>query len=453
MKIWKIVEFTDELDKKDYIECNDTTKEIFNNNIKEKILCIGQVQSGKTRRIIECIKYSLYEKKYDIVIFVAGTNNRLYEQSKQRIIDSNFNNDIKILFKEDIKRNSYREGNQYLLVISKGGNGKDLTNTLDFLTPINKNNKNILFIDDESDYASINNDKYNQSAIYEKMTDAWDRVKNGKYLLVTATPFANLVSLNSMEMRPNKVLVWGTNNDYYGLEKFNNSNVYEIVNSNKNDENLYLLDVEKVFNYFVKTILENYYFFKNDIKNEISCLFNISLKTDIHENIYEKIQSLINKYCNNLNLFFEKNKIENNIQNRKILLNILCDEISVILLNEENKNINIPKKFNIYISGVMASRGNTFENLVTQLNINSPNEGKLSVDTLLQRCRWFGYRSNIFKYMKIFVNNDIYESLLESKKYLDLLIPGFHIPEDLCRKIKLIDTSENTMYVKSTSKR
>ena len=452
MKIWRIVEFVDELEQSDFIKYDNITNKIFENNIKEKILCIGQVQSGKTRKIIDCIKYSLFKKRYDIVIFVAGTNNRLYEQSKQRILDSNFDKNIKILFKEDISKYSYRQGQQYLLVISKGGNGKDLTNALDFLTPIDVKNKNILFIDDESDYASINNNKGSTSVIYEKMTDSWDRVKNGKYLLVTATPFANLISLNSMIMRPNRVVVWGTNEDYYGLEKFNNSNVYEIVHSNKDDENSYTNDVEKVIDYFIKTLLLNYPFFKEIIKKEISCLFNISLKTDVHKKIYEKVESIINRYRNNLDSFFQKENIENNLENKKKLMNILCDETSIILLNEENKDVTKPKKFNIYISGVMASRGNTFENLLCQLNINSPLESKLSVDTLLQRCRWFGYRNNIFKYMKIFVNNDIYQSLLESKKYLDLLTPGFHNPEDLCRKIKLIDTSENTIYVKSTSK-
>jgi CO dehydrogenase/acetyl-CoA synthase delta subunit len=60
-------------------------------------------------------------------------------------------------------------------------------------------------------------------------------------------------------------------------------------------------------------------------------------------------------------------------------------EIEVIVLNSENQEIG-NKTYKIIIGGHLLSRGNTFENLMVELFLNSPNE-IINVDTLLQRCR------------------------------------------------------------------
>jgi hypothetical protein len=52
---------------------------------KEKVLCIGEVQSGKTRNIIGAIKHSMLTG-YKAAIFLGGTNNILTSQSEERVI-------------------------------------------------------------------------------------------------------------------------------------------------------------------------------------------------------------------------------------------------------------------------------------------------------------------------------------------------------------------------------
>jgi CO dehydrogenase/acetyl-CoA synthase delta subunit len=61
------------------------------------------------------------------------------------------------------------------------------------------------------------------------------------------------------------------------------------------------------------------------------------------------------------------------------------NEIEIVVLNSENKEIG-NKTYKIIIGGHLLSRGNTFENLMVELFLNTPSDA-VHVDTLLQRCR------------------------------------------------------------------
>jgi hypothetical protein len=52
---------------------------------------------------------------------------------------------------------------------------------------------------------------------------------------------------------------------------------------------------------------------------------------------------------------------------------------------------------------------------LTELILNASSE-KNSIDTLLQRARWFGYRLDHtqYRYMTVYLNKEIYQSLKES---------------------------------------
>jgi hypothetical protein len=49
--------------------------------------------------------------------------------------------------------------------------------------------------------------------------------------------------------------------------------------------------------------------------------------------------------------------------------------------------------------------------------LNSPLE-QPSMDTMLQRARWFGYREKIFKYMNVVMTKDIYNAYIEYNEIL-----------------------------------
>jgi hypothetical protein len=86
------------------------------------------------------------------------------------------------------------------------------TNT-DFLS------KKILFIDDECDYASINQPKRNaeETAIFGLLARMYSKIKYGKILYVTATPFANiLVDRDNLD----RMVILQHYEKYCGLHKY-----------------------------------------------------------------------------------------------------------------------------------------------------------------------------------------------------------------------------------------
>ena len=419
---------------------------------KEIVLCVGKVQSGKTNKMFKCMERAMFFDGYDITIILSGTTNYLFNQTKYRLIkECNKNNySFDLLIKDEVKYKKYVDGKKYVLVILKNNTGLDAADT--FLYSIDDlSKKKILILDDESDFASVNIDKNELSATYKRIHRLYDFIYRGKLLQITATPFANIISTNSSELRPNRVICWSNPLEYTGLLEFNeySNKVYEIVECDKDNLPSCKKVVEKTINYFISTIINNFDFFNN--KDELSCLFNIDLSTETHNVIVEYVKIALRKIADNRNLFY-KNYIDTNITyetyEKKYLYSIF-ENIEIIELNSKTDQNN-KKKFNIFIGGTLVSRGNTFENLITELIVNNPKVGKISVDTLLQRCRWFGYRNEIMKYMKIFMSDSIYQSLIESINYVDLLTIGEHEPIELNRSIKILDGK--SIYVRSTGK-
>jgi hypothetical protein len=68
--------------------------------------------------------------------------------------------------------------------------------------------KKILIIDDEVDFGSINTDKIEKpSVLYTSIENLFNRFHNSKKLLqVTATPYGNILSSNSISLKAKKII-------------------------------------------------------------------------------------------------------------------------------------------------------------------------------------------------------------------------------------------------------
>ena len=90
-------------------------------------------------------------------------------------------------------------------------------------------------------------------------------------------------------------------------------------------------------------------------------------------------------------------------------------KINLIVLNSDTQNNTIFKSgLSIIIGGDLLSRGITFKNLITELFIYD--SSSCAADTLLQRCRWFGYRKN-HQFMNVITTKNVIAKLKEAKKY------------------------------------
>lgn len=422
-------------------------------NKKQISLVVGQVQSGKTNKIFRIIDDSFNKHNFDIIILLCGTTNLLYSQTIDRFENDllpNLKNikNLKYLKNENIKNSVCNDHSKYIITTLKQ---KDyLSEIYNFLYSIKyRQNKKILVIDDESDFGSTNNNNDSESKIYSLIKKIYKIIDYGYLLFVTATPFANIISRNSSDMFPNQIICWSTSNKYTGLKFFNEhkNEIYKIINSTKyDDESKLTEEIWDSLDYFLKTYIDNY---DNLSKlEEISLLYNIDINCDKHNKVKEILEKRIRYIKNNTKSHCEK-LFNNDLKNFYSLKKIIHDDIELIVLNKNTVSNFQKKKINIYIGGNLISRGNTFKNLIVEFFVNV-SKNKISIDTLLQRCRWFGYRLDVYKYMKIYINQTTMDALIEAQKYIDTLTEGIHNPENLFRKIEALD--ERSINVQSTGK-
>lgn len=429
---------------------NDEVAIISNSNC---VLYIGEVQSGKTKKILDIVNEVAERKLYDAVIYFGGTNNLLNAQSQERFFWSE-NKSSKIDVYEVNKKTLsdvssiqfWHDYNMSFFIVLKGSS--KLQVLFSFFRDIFFRNKKILIIDDEADFGSLKTTNSNQSInkFIEKISKFnW---KKCTILEFTATPFANIQMKNYDE-----ILLLPSNKEYTGSNFFVKNKKYKIIDSSKNDSDELLNDV--IFRSFIFWILStSFYIYDTKKPQKSEFLINIDLKVPTHEIIRKHILyniKSIKRY--HLNAFETPFVIEAfnyfNIFDKKIqdeLLKIsediiqqIIEDDSIFTLNSKGPNTYATGKFkySIVIGGTLISRGFTFEHLITELILNSPNKHQ-AIDTMFQRARWFGYRhkfNDMQKYMIIFMNQQVYNAYQKGDR-LNEFLKKHYVDKDLKIKLK-----------------
>jgi GTPase SAR1 family protein len=169
-----------------YKNCTETVKNkvididlniediVFENDTKKNFLLVGEVQSGKTAKIIELIKHAV-DRGYDFCIVFGGVTNLLNEQTKHRF-ERGIPNEIcgrkkDFIDSKKITKNLRFNTNNffYILTFLKGSEQIKKLNNL-FMELINFNTKKVLLIDDETDYATVISNKHD-TAIHKLICD------------------------------------------------------------------------------------------------------------------------------------------------------------------------------------------------------------------------------------------------------------------------------------------
>lgn len=402
-------------------------------------LLVGEVQSGKTNAILNLIFESFLNHDYKLIIFLCGINNGLKQQSINRIHDYKKFQDISQLkvvqvdsFKQQLT--NINSKSKILLPVLKEDDNLNkiydvLSNNIHLFI-----NKKILIIDDESDYSSINTKhKDDKSKINDLITKIYKLTDYENMILLTATPYANILNSKARENeQANLIFTIKTKNEYTGINFFNNLNNFykcdfktlrEINSFNGNETDLAIC-----YSFFL-WIYNTYLFFKNEPNEKSTLLIYTSNTKDQHiraKNMVDDIVRNFDFYKQNFQSWLIKeNKHLNNeelIKIEEMISNDLRD--CVFILNNDHKNtvneIN-DKKMSIVIGGHLLSRGITYENLLVELFLFSSTSP--TCDTLLQRCRWFGYRrkNDRYKYMNLITTEKIKKLLFDAEKYNDIL--------------------------------
>lgn len=401
-----------------------------------------------------------------------------------------------------------------VMVVKK--NNSTLKQMKDWVKPDKFGTKvqNILIIDDEADNASVNTKKPGEepSTINKLIRELYNNFPVATYVGYTATPFANILidpydDPDNRDLFPSDFIVQLKEPDnYFGSKKvFMSSKHLRILDEeeenflpvkHKKDDEIFdeLPDsLKEAINDFILTnVLRT---LKGKARTHRTMMINISRFNPIQEKLCYKIDNYLNKikyiieqtYKQSLSDFvrdpFMKKLYEQYIKddfyesNRK---NYSWDQIQQ-LLNEEiqkfqiavfNNNSSKKGRFNyddfknegarlIAIGGFVLSRGLTLEELL----ISYFSRNSSAYDTMLQMCRWFGYRPGYEELCRIYISqinidnfgavidavddlkDQFREMSLRKKKPIDFGLMIKESPDTL--DTKLLVTARNKM---STSK-
>lgn len=409
---------------------------------KKQILCIGQVQSGKTKFIIEETEKAIISGEYDCVIIIGGTNNILLNQTEKRFW-SNDNiksyNHINLSRGHNIK-NLTLKNNRVIIYTLKGDDA--LRKVVKFVS-LNSEFK-YLIIDDESDYGSLNvSNNGLGSTIYNHILNIYNTAEYATYYSVTATPFANILD-NSWNFDSVRYVM--PSDDYCGIDFFFEKKLYECCDD--------LIITDKFNDSRIMSILRDH--IKRIIENDITksqILFNVDLSVNKQNELLREIKSCLEICLKIIWRDISENKHHLVVE---VIDSLIKNTVKLNCNSTDDDKKRAKEKHSIIIGGNMVSRGFTFEELITCVMVNEPNKSKYSADTLLQRCRWFGYRkrkipnSNIeqYKIMKVLTTSKIINCLEEAKELNNVITLNDNI-DIMKNKIK----SHKFKYIKPSQKK
>ena len=189
-------------DSKELIACmEEATNKLLANKTSSKKpgILLGKIQSGKTRAFIGIIALC-FDNEYDIAVILTKGTKVLTRQTIQRMEDdfSEFIDYDKIqVFNIMTMPDNLTafERNQKLIIVAKKevNNMKRLLNKLVNVYP-DLQEKKILIIDDEADYASVSFRKHAEAIVVGRISSQIDElrrlVNDIDYLQITTTPYS-----------------------------------------------------------------------------------------------------------------------------------------------------------------------------------------------------------------------------------------------------------------------
>lgn len=529
---------------------------------KKRGLVMGDVQSGKTANYLGLINMA-FDYGYRIVVLLAGSTNSLRLQTQKRTdsgvigaksdtigneieyIGVGFNtkdyyavpftnqaNDFAKFIQKNLNVGIGAINKPVVLVVKKVKSilesvGERLQSALE---DKGLDTKNILIIDDEADYASINTAKPGKdpTSINKCIRSIFNKFPIATYVGYTATPFANIFinpfddNLENLDLFPSDFIVQlNAPSTYFGGRRVFPKNEKALPRClrliNEDEENFLpvvhnkyaaysgLADSlkEAIHAFLINCVIRN---LRGQANKHRTLMINITRFNDVQEKIREKVEEYIEHLRNSVEQLRYRDT-EDFIMNQrhraifdlfasdyykeirdgneelgysavswKQIQEGLYDEIIhcvAVVINSKNGRMDKcdasgkKKRFDyseyendgarvIAIGGMVLSRGLTLEGLMT--SYYSRNAG--TYDTLLQMCRWFGYRPKYEDLCRVYLtqeNIDRFDAVLDATEDLREQFKEMErndkTPRDFGLMIKESpDTLETTLLITARNK-
>lgn len=445
-----------------------------------------------------------------------GSNNIKYvgvgilKKERYAVTLTNLERDFKRESMSALNNTSADYNKPVVLVVKK--NKSTLENVKEWLKPgMDGVTDHILIIDDECDNASVNTKKDDEdpSTINKLVRDLYNNFPKASYVGYTATPFANIFinpddDDSYRDLFPSDfITLLKTPTSYFGSEK-----VFGINNDGKTR---YLRELDETENLFLPVNHkkdDQYYGLSESLKEAIqtfylnsvirtkrgkpyshrSMMINISrfnkMQTNIKREVVSYVETLKNiisqtsyqsreKFLRNkemlsmYNLFMTDDYYDSireevsrdEIQSR---LSYEADRMKVIVVNrlkdEEKLDYSSYKETGaryIVIGGFVLSRGLTLEGLM----VSYYSRNGSAYDSLLQMCRWFGYRPKYEDLCRVYmsqINIDNFGAVIDATNDLKLQFKEMKMakktPDEYGLKVKTCPDVLNTLLVTSRNK-
>jgi len=388
-----------------------------------RTLTIGKIQSGKTLFYTGIVsKY--FTNNNGLCVILSGTKKTLQDQTYERIKKDLSTCDIPVFNEASNLDESVVDRN--VIVVLKNPSG-----IKSILAYLEKNNlQNLLIIDDESDQASLNNKNYyNLINDLEETTPTNEALvsliywndSNVKYIQITATPQSHVLTGKLDLLRPDLVTSIPEHSNYFGNEILfkNELDLIKVVDGS---------DLNADFCIFLLSYFKNCVQLLNDGKDlkNVSCFIHCSHLQVANDEIYNNlIETLIQleKLIINQNQKFDflpihsKNCLKYLRDHLDLFQEIFSKFIIQRVYGKHDNQINWESffeqnKYFCLIGGNKLERGFTIAGLITTYFTRN-SIGLSNSDTFEQRCRFFGNRADLVKYINIYCTDELLGMLYE----------------------------------------
>ena len=396
------------------------------------VLALGYVQSGKTTSIT-ALCAAAADRDFKVIVAILGSTLLLRDQNRIRVEDYlglEENNYRWVSFTELSPKRTPKDITSWLtkdrvILIPVLKNPSVIKKVTSILEQVNLDGLKCLVIDDEADQASLNTKVKSdeESSTYSSIKQLRHVLPEHLYVQYTATPYAPLL-LNPVDhLMPTHVEFLIPGHGYTGGREFfidqASKVLRKIPSSDEQNARTQITELPKslevaLANFFVGAV---HLYLANKENAPISMLIHSTFKNDIQE----KYKFLLDRYIENYKKLVDKKQgaltqlITSEMQRLYELgipqiseeafwntLDYVLKETHLWLVNSatEVKKIQwnlVP--FHILIGGNKLDRGFTVEGLtVTYMNRPASDQ----VDTIEQRARAFGYRTNLLPYCQFF---------------------------------------------------
>ena len=423
-----------------------------------KLLCLGKVQSGKTAFFISSIALA-FDNGYDIAYVIGGTKNNLLSQNTDRILEEFDNNDDVLIMdlnnaKSSTIRQQIKHGCKVILMVLKHKTKSSGTNLANLET-LTRELADIpsLIVDDEGDERSPGTKPSNKPGKVQTggqasnaILHAIKSVKKGTYLSVTATPQSNLLLSTALEnLAPDDCVLVEPGVGYTGAMVFHdtmdNPLVREIADADDFQEGVPDSFREALYWFVLGSAVR---YLRGDTGFH-SMLVHPSGKTDIQQVVHNRIkveldilkENILDEtslgyedICDALLKVYDLHKTPDGefppfvdvlVQLKKNMAKTDVYQINTREGSDNQEDVGRDKffKYKIYVGGNMLERGITLKNLAVTYIYRSAK--KNSVDTTLQRARWFGYKLGYLDLCRVYMTEDMKQQFVDITNHENFL--------------------------------